>query len=477
MISLTPIAALLRLSNSRRDQSTTQQNPARLTHFKSKGFFVNVTVENLAPCKKLMRVEIESAKVDETFEEVAHKFQREARLPGFRPGKAPKEMVAKRFETEIQDEAKRKLISESYRKAIADQKLTVVGRPDIEEIQFFRGQPCQFAATLETAPQFDLPDYKGLPARREIASVTPEDIERALHMLGDRQSQFQTVARELKEGDVAVVNYTGSCEGKPITELAPAARGLAQKKEFWITVDKTSFIPGFGDQLIGMKAGDKRTIQVDFPADFVTPQLAGKKGAYDVELVEAKEKVAPQIDEAFAKSYGAESVEKLREGVRADLQNELNLKQSRSIRTQVAQALLNKIQCDLPESLVEQETRQIVYNIVNENQQRGVSKEALDSQKDQIYATANGVAKERVKASFVFQRVSEKEGVRVEQVEIGRRLQDLSVQYKMPVEKLIKELEKNGGLAEIYGQLLNEKVVDLLVQYAKLEDVAPEAKA
>jgi trigger factor len=424
-----------------------------------------------------MRVEIESATVDETFETISRDFQREARLPGFRPGKAPKDMVAKRFETEIQDEAKRKLISDSYRKAIADQKLTVVGPPDIEEIQFSRGQACQFAATLEIAPQFDLPEYKGLPARREMATVTPEDIDRALHMLGERQTQFKTVERELKEGDVAVVNYTGTCEGKPIMEIAPAARGLAEKKAFWINVDKTSFIPGFGDQLIGMKAGEKRTVQVDFPADFVTPQLAGKKGAYDVELVEAKEKIAPEINDEFAKSYGAENVEKLREGVRADLQNELNLKQSRSIRNQVAQALLNKIECDLPESLVEQETRQIVYNIAKENQDRGVPKEALDAQKDQIYATANGIAKERVKASFAFQKVAEKEGVRIEQLEIARRLQDMSTQYKMPVDKLVKELERNGGLAEIYSQLLNEKVVDLLVQYAKLEDVTPEPKA
>jgi trigger factor len=423
-----------------------------------------------------MRVEIDAAKVDEIFAEITRSFQREASLPGFRPGKAPKDMVAKRYETEILDEAKRKLISESYRKAVADQKLDVIGSPDIEEIEFAPGQKCQFAATVEIAPQFDLPEYKGLSARREIGSVTPEDIEHALRMLGDRQTEFKTVARELKDGDVAVVNYTGSCDGKPITETAPAAKGLAEKKAFWINVDKTSFIPGFGEQLIGMKAGDKRTVTVDFPADFVTPQLAGKKGVYEVELVEAKEKVAPELNEAFAKSYGAESMEKLREGVRADLQNEWNLKQSRSIRNQVVQDLISKINCDLPESLLEEETREIVYSIVSENQQRGVPKEALDAQKDQIYATASTTARERIKATFAFQRVAEKEGVRVEQTEIARRLQDMSAQYKMPVDKLVKELEKGGGLAGVYSQLLNEKVVELLVQYAKLEDV-PRASA
>jgi trigger factor len=423
-----------------------------------------------------MRVEIASDKVEETFNVVAGQFQREARLPGFRPGKAPKEMVAKRFEADIQDEVKRKLISDSFKAAVAENKLSIVGQPEIEEIQFTRGQPLQFAANLEIAPEFELPDYKGLAASRETATVTPEDVERALHALTERHAEFQTVQREVKEGDVAVVNYTGACDGKPITETAPTAKGLTEKKAFWINVDKTSFIPGFGDQLIGMKAGDKRTITVDFPADFVVPQLAGKKGVYEVELVEAREKKLPGIDEELAKSYGAESLEKLREGVRADLQNELNLKQSRSIRNQVVQNLLNQIQCELPESIVEDETRSIVYSIVNEQQQRGVLKDAIDAQKDQIYGTANTAAKQRVKASFVFNRIAEKEGIRVEQMEAGLRLQELATQYKMPVDKLVKDLEKSGRLSDVYHQILSEKVVDLLVQYARVQDVAPAPK-
>jgi trigger factor len=155
------------------------------------------------------------------------------------------------------------------------------------------------------------------------------------------------------------------------------------------------------------------------------------------------------------------------------LQNELNLKQSRSIRNQVVQSLLNQIQCELPESMVEDETRSIVYSIVNEQQQRGVLKDAIDAQKDQIYATANTAAKQRVKATFVFHRVAEKEGARVEEMEVGRRLSDMALQYKVPLEKLAKDLEKSGRMTEIYNQLLSEKVIDLLVQFARIHDVTP----
>ena len=287
---------------------------------------MNVTVENLAPCKKLVRVEVETQKVDETFASITKDFQRRASLPGFRPGKAPRDMVLKKYEKDIEDEVRRKLISDSYRKAIDEQKLDVIGAPDIEEIQFGHGQPLQFAATIETAPEFDLGDYKGLAAKREARSVTTEDVERALNLLREQQVKFETVTRAAQTGDIAVVNYTGTSGGKPIIEIAPTAKGLTEQKSFWVELQPASFIPGFADQLTGAKAGDKRTVNVDFPADFVTPQLAGKKGSYEVEVVEIKEKILPVLDDVFAKSYGAENLEKLREGVRRDLENELNYK-------------------------------------------------------------------------------------------------------------------------------------------------------
>src|ERR1039457_2199038 len=277
-----------------------------------------------------MRVEIDAQQVDEAFEEVTKDFRREANLPGFRPGKARKEMVLRKYESQILDETKRKLISEAYRKAVEEQKLDVLGRPDIEEIQFNRGQPLQFAATIETAPEFELPDYKGLPVQRELRSVTEADVERALNLLREQRVTFNKVERALQSGDIAVVNYTGTCEGKPIIELAPTAKGLSENKHFWVEATPNSFIPGFADQLIGAQAGDKRTVAVDFPADFVTPQLAGKKGSYEVEVTEVKEKVLPALDEALAKAYGAEDLEKLRAGVRRDLENELKFKQDRS---------------------------------------------------------------------------------------------------------------------------------------------------
>jgi len=432
---------------------------------------VNVSVENLAPCKKLVRVEVEAQQVDDTFATITKDFQKHASLPGFRPGKAPRDMVLRKYDKDITDEVKRKLISDSYRKAVDEKKLEVLGYPDIEEIQFGRGQTLQFAATIETAPEFELPDYKGLAVKKEGRKVTDEDVEKAIDALRQQQLNFKTVERPAQTADIAVVNFTGTSDGKPITDIAATAKGLTEQKNFWVEMESKSFIPGFADQLLGAKAGDKRTVNVDFPADFVTPELQGKKGVYEVELVEVKEKVLPAVDDAFAKSFGAETVQQLRDGVRRDLENELNYSQNRSVRNQLIGALMSRVNFDLPASAVENETRNVVFDLVRENQKRGVSRELIEQEKDKIYSAAAQNAKDRVKVSFLLQKIAEKENLKVSQEEVARRVQTMAAMYQIPPEKFIKDLQKRNGFIEIYDQLANEKVLEYLQQNAKIEEV------
>jgi trigger factor len=436
---------------------------------------VNITVENLAPCKKLVRVELDAQEVDQTFESVTKEYQKHASLPGFRPGKAPRPLVLKKFGEDIKAEAKRKLIGDSYKKALEERKINAIGDPDIEEIQFDRGQALLFAATVETAPEFELPEYKGLPVKRETKSVTEEDIDRALQLLAKQQVKFETVARELRDGDVAVVNYTGTVDGKPITDLAPTAKGLTEQKNFWVDMAPDTFITGFAAQLNGANAGDKRTVNVTFPADFVTKELVGLNGVYEVEVVEVKEKILPAIDDAFAKSFGAEDLAKLREGVRRDLENELRFSQEKALRGQLVGGLLSRVNFDLPEVVVAQETRNVVYNIVQENTKRGVARDLIEQQKEEIYTAAARSAKDRVKFLFLVQRIAAKENIQVSQDEVIRRVQYLAQAYQIPVEKFIKDLQKRNGVNELYEQIAQDKVLKFLEQNAQFEEVPAAA--
>jgi len=436
---------------------------------------MNVTVENLAPCKKLIRVELDAPAVDAAFTAVEKSFQKEANLPGFRVGKAPIPMVVKKYDQEIKDEVKRKLIGESYRKALEENKIDVLGYPDIEEIQFGRGQTLLFAATIETPPEFQLPEYKGLPVKREAKEVTDADVVKALELLREQRADFKKVERPLVNGDIAVVNYSGTSEGQSLTEIAPTAKGLTAQQGFWIEMKPDAFIPGFSEQLQGAKPGDKRTVNVDFPADFVSKELSGRKGVYEVEIVEVREKTLPALDDAFAKSFEAENFEKLREGVRRDLESELKYKLTRDTRGQIVSGLLGKVNFDLPEAAVANETRNVVYNLVQENAKRGVGRDIIEKEKEAIYSAAATNAKERVKLSFLVQKIAEKEGIKVSQEEVLRRVQTMASMYQIPPEKFIKDLQKRNGIVEIYDQLSSEKVMEFLENNAAVETVPAKA--
>jgi len=433
---------------------------------------VNVSVENLAPCKKLVRVELEATAVDASFDAVAKDYQKQAALPGFRPGKAPRDMVLKKYGAEIKEEAKRKLIGDTYRKALEENKLKVVGQPDIEEVQFDRGQTLIFTATIETAPEFELPDYKGLTAQVETKTVTNTDVDNAIELLRGQHADFNVVSRPLSNGDIAVVNYTGTCDGKPITDLAPTAKGLTEQKNFWVETTPGKFIPGFAEQLIGTSAGDKRTVNVEFQADFVTRELQGKKGVYEVEVVEVREKVLPPLTDELAKKFGAENVEKLTAGVRTDLENEAKYNRTRAIRGQTVQALLGRVQFDLPESAVQNETRRVVYDLVRQNTQRGLSREAIEQNKDDIFNAAAASARDRVKLAFLVGRIAEQEKIQVAQEDVIRRAQYLAAMAQVPFEQYVKDLQKRDGVGELYEQVLHEKVLELIEANAVVTEIA-----
>jgi trigger factor len=432
---------------------------------------VSTTIQDVGPCKKLVRVELEAAAVDRALAETRAEYVRQVRLPGFRPGKAPAHLVERQFGEQIAEEAKRKLLNESYRQALEEHKLTPVAAPQIEEVQFGPGQPMVYTATIEVEPQFALPDYTGLPVRREQREVTEEDVARALDVLREQRAEFVEVDRPLQPGDYAVVNYTGTCEGRPITDLAPTARGLAAQKEFWLHMQTEHFIPGFTDQLLGAAKGERRTVTVTFPADFVTRELAGKIGVFDVEIVLVKEKRLPPVDDALARAYGAENLEKLRAGVRQDLENELRSKIKRDTRNQLLATLLGRVQFDLPESLLEAETRGAVYDIVKANADRGVPKEAIDSKKEEIYSAATHSARDRLKITFLLRRIAEAEKITVTQEELSRQILYLAAQRRERPEKLVKQMRESGELAELHQQLLNSKVLDLLESKAAIEEV------
>ena len=435
---------------------------------------MEVTITDLSPCKKQLRIEIDAEAVNAKFDSVAKDFRRHAHLPGFRPGKAPLANVMRSYGDKIGEEAKRTLMSDSYAKALKENGLRPVIMPEVEELQFGHGKPFQYLATLEVTPAFELPEYNGLEVEKERRTVTGADIDKALDTLREQRVSYTDVDRPAGEDDFIVVNFTGTIDDKPITDLVKVARGLTEQKNYWLNAKHNPLIPGIVEALIGSGKDDKKTVTVTIPNDFIYEELVGKEARYEIEIVQVKEKSLPELDDKFAKGFGAESMDKLREGVENDLKNELEYSQKKSVRNQCVDKLLDAVNCDLPETIVNEATRLGVHNIVQQNHQRGVGKEVIDENKDRIYANAKADAEVRVKANYILSKIAEKEGIKVTDQELSRQVAAMATQQKVKPQKLAQQLKDNGTIYQVQEEIMNAKVIDLLEEKAKVTEIDPK---
>ena len=435
---------------------------------------MEVNITDLSPCKKQLRIEIDAETVNAKFDAVAKDFRRHAHLPGFRPGKAPLANVMRSYGDKIGEEAKRTLMSDSYAKALKENELRPVIMPEVEELQFGHGKPFQYLATLEVTPAFEMPEYIGIEVEKERHSVNDADIAKALDTLREQRVSYADMDRPVVEDDFIVVNFTGTIDDKPITDLIKVARGLTEQKNFWLHKTQNPLIPGTVEALIGSSKGDKKTVTVTIPDDFVYEEIVGKEAKYEIEIVQVKEKSLPELDDKFAKGFGAESMDKLREGVENDLKNELEYSKKKSIRNQCVDKLLGAVNCDLPETIVNEATRAAVHNIVQQNHERGVGKEIIEENKDKIYANAKTDAEVRVKANYILSKIAEKEGIKVTDQELSRQVAALAAQQKVKPQKLAQQLKDNGTIYQVQEEIMNAKVIDLLEEKANVTEVAPK---
>ena len=435
---------------------------------------MEVTITDLSPCKKQLRIEIDAETVNAKFDAVAKDFRRHANLPGFRPGKAPLANVMRSYGDKIGEEAKRTLMSDSYSKALKENDLRPVIMPEVEELQFGHGKPFQYLATLEVTPAFELPEYNGIEVEKERRTVSDADVAKALDTLREQRVSYADVDRSAGENDFIVVNFTGTIDDKPITDLVKVARGLTEQKNFWLHTKQNPLIPGIVEALIGSGKDDKKTVTVTIPDDFIYEELIGKEAKYEIEIVQVKEKFLPELDDAFAKGFGAESMDKLREGVENDLKNELEYSLKKSIRNQCVDKLLSAVNCDLPETIVNEATRAAVHNIVQQNHQRGVGKDIIEENKDRIYANAKADAEVRVRANYILSRIAEKEGIKVTDQELSRQIAAIAAQQKVKPQKLAQQLKDNGTLYQVQEEIMNGKVIDLLEEKAKVTEIDPK---
>ena len=431
---------------------------------------MNIAIEDINHCRKRIKIEVPPNEVNEEIERITSEFQKQVKLPGFRAGKVPRDVVSKRFSQDIDDETKRSLVPKAYRRAIKEKKLRVVSSPSIEDVKFQRGLSLSFSTLVDLAPEIRLPEYKGVALPKISDELTEEEFNQQLNQFRERQAHFHDLTdRPTQADDFAVINYTTTIDGKPLLEIVPEATKLAAQTNFWVKLEEDGYLPKFGGQLVGMNIGDKKDVTVEFPEDFPYPELVGKKGVFAVELKAIKEKHLHELDENFAQTHFKISLDQLktnlREGLQVQKKNEIAAQQKNKLLEQ----LLSKTEFDLPESILATQTKNVVREIVEHNQQRGISLEAIQGKKDEIYQIAQKNARDRVKSAFLLLQIAQKENLQVTQDEMNQRIHQLSHQYNMEPRKLLQELDKHNGLMQIEEELLISKTLDFLLTHAKLE--------
>jgi trigger factor len=433
---------------------------------------MNVEVESLPNCIASMRVELPPDRVTKGWNEIVEGFRQHARIPGFRPGKAPQNVVEAKFRKEIQEELTKKLVSETTREAIRDKGLKVLSVSSVENVEFTPEKSLRFTATLVTSPEFELPDYNGIPVKVPSDDVTEEEIAQTIEGLRERHASFSDVTgRTLEMGDFAVIDYSTTLDGKPLLEAEPKApKMLSGGQDFWIKLEEATFLKGFSDHLMGQSVEESREFDLPVPEEGSVAELAGKQLHFQVKLKAIKKMELPEANDEFADGVvKGTTLETLRAKIKEQLAHEKTHKIEASKHNQIIEFLVSRVDFELPQSYVKDETRRIMSEIVHQNQLRGVSEEVLRNNQKEIVSTASRNAKDRLKANFVLTRIAEKEGIEVAAPELRERIHVMAHQYRVSEQKMSADLEKNGLLGQVREEVLIGKVLDFLTSNARVE--------
>lgn len=438
---------------------------------------MNVNTENLSDTRRLLTVTIPAEQVAAAESEVLTTVSRQARLPGFRPGKAPVDMVRRKFAREIAGDLEQRVLRLAYEEAIEKPKVPVFNLIDINAGNVAVGSEVEVKITLDLQPTFDLPEYKGIAVTVPSTDVTDEMVEQAISDMRRERAAFNVVERAANVGDYVKLSYTGSVEGKLITELAPEAKLWGTQNNTWEEAGATTElgVPEIVAGVVGLKAGDRATFTHAFGADVEFEALRGQTATYEVEVTEVRERTLPEFDEAFAKALGAESTEQVREQVRGDLERRSRGERREAEHRQIAEALSQRVDFPLPESALDAETQRVMGDIMVRNMQRGVSEEELQSHKEEIHANARSAALVRSKINFILQRIAEKESIKVTNDDISRAIMVQATQSRQRPDAIVKELQANRErLQELQRSILLSKTMDFLATNAT---ATPEASA
>jgi len=422
-----------------------------------------------------IEVEVPADEVSKAFKTVTKRYQKLARIPGFRAGKVPESLIRSKFAKEIRQEVLESLVSAPFRKAIDDQKLRPVSEPQLLDMQLAEGQPLKFKAAFEVAPEFDIAGYDSVRVTKPETALTDEEYEGELARVLDGHATVEPVEedRPLVDGDWAEIEFRGEVKdlAQTVTEEGVTNASASEPitgQDVLIEVGGKNTLAAFNDALRGAKAGQELKFEVDYPSDFGDNRLAGKTVGYDVTVKSIKRKTYPERDAEFAKQLGNyESWDDFEKGLREHAADRKRDALENGAKDKMLEELIGRYHFPVPESFVQQQVDARLDRGLRALAQQGMT--ADDMRKldfGRLRAAQRDQAVNEVKVSMILDKVAETEGVTVSDEDLDRELLMLSIQSREPLETLRERLAQDGGLARIREQMRREKTGSVL--YEKL---------
>ena len=436
---------------------------------------MNIVVDKQPKCVATLRVEIPATKVQDQRDQITRTFINKARIQGFRPGKAPRAVVEKRYHKEITEELNERLVNEAFDAALKQESLKVLDFGAPENLTHLPDGGLSFVSKLTLAPEVQLPEYKGVAVTIPPLDVPQEDIDSQMKELQERFADFNTVeGRPAAMADFAIIDYSSTIEGKPTDEFIGQSAGyLSEREDFWMRLDETAFLPGFAVQLVGMNAGESREITVTLPEDFPIEALRNQEVVFNTTLKEIKEAILPELDDSFAdKLAKGKTIAEITEIIRENMQTERKRKIDDMKVNQIVAHFNSLVDFELPEDMVTHETQTQADSMVNRGVQAGMTEEEIASQQTQIFASAGEQAVSNLRTNFILQEIARVEKITISDNELVNHLIQVAQSRKVAPKKFIKDLQREGRMNSVRHSIMIGKTIDFLVEHAQVAESA-----
>ena len=426
---------------------------------------MQIIEKNTDGLKHEFNVVVTAAAIEEKVVTRLTEVGQQVRLPGFRPGKVPMNLLRKRFGQAVRGEILEKTIDETTQEALTQKALKPAVQPKVDLVQSDEGKDLEFSVQLEVLPTIESSDFSSVELTRLVATVTDDELEKTIEgiLKGRRTTETITENRAAVKGDAVLIDYVGRVDGTPFEG------GTAEDQV--IELGSGMFIPGFEEQLEGKKAGDEAVVKVVFPDEYQSAELAGKAAEFEVKIKELRALILPELTDDFAKEMGASDVESFKARARELLQGDYNKASRLRIKRQLLDKLADSYSFEVPQSMVDLEFESIWRQMDQAVKEGKLEPEDADKSEDELKKEYRGIAERRVRLGLLLSDAGQKNGVEVSSEDLGAAVREEALRYPGQETAVVEYYQNNSQAVEtLRAPLFEEKVVDFIISVAKVSD-------